>query len=317
MIAYLQTLGGTPTVTLQTKHHYNTARRTGRAPAPRRLRRQAQRRAQRQRAGAAGPSTARRQRLQLAAPPGRGSTMNILVVLAVVAVFGLLRFRRANLLMWALRLVGRDLRPPAIRVHGADSLLRHLDLHGHRLARDPGVRVLQPGAPRRGLRPARPVHDREAVHPAPRRNGRRHPGARGRERLRADERPARSRRSSRERFIRHRRPRSRFTTRRSISTPERTRSVHLETSNPAEFRKHVENGRQVYYRNCVFCHGDNMAGNGMFVHGLDPIPTNFADPGRSRCCARRFCSGGSPREARAFPRKAGPGTRRCRPGRSS
>jgi hypothetical protein len=54
---------------------------------------------------------------------------------------------------------------------------------------------------------------------------------------------------------------------------------HLETSNQAEFRKHVENGRQVYYRNCVFCHGDNLSGNGMFVHGLDPIPTNFADKG--------------------------------------
>jgi mono/diheme cytochrome c family protein len=54
---------------------------------------------------------------------------------------------------------------------------------------------------------------------------------------------------------------------------------HLETSNPDEFRQHVENGRQVYYRNCVFCHGDNLAGNGMFVHGLDPIPTNFADKG--------------------------------------
>ena len=52
---------------------------------------------------------------------------------------------------------------------------------------------------------------------------------------------------------------------------------HLETSNPAEFRKHVENGRRVYYRNCVFCHGDDLGGNGMFAHGLDPIPTNFAD----------------------------------------
>jgi mono/diheme cytochrome c family protein len=52
----------------------------------------------------------------------------------------------------------------------------------------------------------------------------------------------------------------------------------LEASNPAEFRKHVESGRRVYYRNCVFCHGDNLTGNGMFVHGLDPIPTNFADP---------------------------------------
>jgi hypothetical protein len=54
---------------------------------------------------------------------------------------------------------------------------------------------------------------------------------------------------------------------------------HLERSDPEEFRKHVENGRRVYYQNCVFCHGDNLAGNGMFVHGLDPIPTNFSDKG--------------------------------------
>jgi mono/diheme cytochrome c family protein len=52
---------------------------------------------------------------------------------------------------------------------------------------------------------------------------------------------------------------------------------HLETSNPEEFRKHVENGRRVFYENCVFCHGDNMSANGMFAHGLDPIPTNFHD----------------------------------------
>ncbi|HXW05817.1 MAG TPA: cytochrome c [Vicinamibacterales bacterium] len=53
----------------------------------------------------------------------------------------------------------------------------------------------------------------------------------------------------------------------------------LETSNPEEFRKHVENGRRVYYRNCFFCHGDDLTGSGMFVHGLDPIPTNFAASG--------------------------------------
>ncbi len=51
----------------------------------------------------------------------------------------------------------------------------------------------------------------------------------------------------------------------------------LEGSNPEEFRAHVENGRRTYYRNCVFCHGDDLSGNGMYVHGLDPIPTNFAD----------------------------------------
>jgi cbb3-type cytochrome c oxidase subunit III len=55
--------------------------------------------------------------------------------------------------------------------------------------------------------------------------------------------------------------------------------LELQTSNPDEYRKRVENGRRVYYRNCVFCHGDNLAGDGMFVHALDPIPTNFADAG--------------------------------------
>ncbi len=53
----------------------------------------------------------------------------------------------------------------------------------------------------------------------------------------------------------------------------------LESSNADEFRKHVEDGRRVYYRNCVFCHGDDLAGDGMFVHGLNPIPTNFTDKG--------------------------------------
>jgi len=53
--------------------------------------------------------------------------------------------------------------------------------------------------------------------------------------------------------------------------------LRLERSNAEEFRKHVEAGRKTYYRNCVFCHGDDLSGNGMFVHGLDPIPTNFTD----------------------------------------
>src|SRR6476646_9322009 len=35
----------------------------------------------------------------------------------------------------------------------------------------------------------------------------------------------------------------------------------LETSNPTEFRQHVENGRRVFYQNCVFCHGDTLSGN--------------------------------------------------------
>jgi len=53
----------------------------------------------------------------------------------------------------------------------------------------------------------------------------------------------------------------------------------LESTNPEEFKKHVQAGRKVYYENCHFCHGDNMAASGMFVHGLNPIPTNFTDQG--------------------------------------
>jgi mono/diheme cytochrome c family protein len=53
----------------------------------------------------------------------------------------------------------------------------------------------------------------------------------------------------------------------------------FETTNPDEFKKHVEAGRKVYYENCHFCHGDNLAGTGMFIHGLNPIPTNFTDQG--------------------------------------
>ena len=75
---------------------------------------------------------------------------------------------------------------------------------------------------------------------------------------------------------------------------------HLETSEPAEFRKHVEHGRQVYYRNCVFCHGDNLSANGMFVHGLDPIPTNFTDndPAASRDVSVLADLQGRPRTSR-------------------
>ena len=53
----------------------------------------------------------------------------------------------------------------------------------------------------------------------------------------------------------------------------------LEKSSPEEYKKHVAAGREVYYRNCHFCHGDDLAGDGMFVHGLNPIPTNFTDAG--------------------------------------
>jgi hypothetical protein len=82
--------------------------------------------------------------------------------------------------------------------------------------------------------------------------------------------------------------------------------LHLERSNTDEYRRHVENGRRIYYQNCVFCHGDTMAGNGMFVHGLDPIPTNFTDQGaiamfRDTFLLWRISKGGP-----GLPEEAGP-----------
>jgi len=53
----------------------------------------------------------------------------------------------------------------------------------------------------------------------------------------------------------------------------------LQGSDPAAFQAHLANGRRVYFRNCVFCHGDLMRGGGMYAHGLNPIPSNFQDAG--------------------------------------
>jgi hypothetical protein len=80
----------------------------------------------------------------------------------------------------------------------------------------------------------------------------------------------------------------------------------LETSNPEEFRKHVENGRRVYYRNCFYCHGDNMAGDGMFVQGLNPIPTNFRDSGTIPMLSETFLFWRIAKGGPGLPEEGGP-----------
>ena len=56
-------------------------------------------------------------------------------------------------------------------------------------------------------------------------------------------------------------------------------ALALQSSDPEKFKVHVAKGRETYYKNCHFCHGDAMAGDGMYAHGLNPIPTNFTDAG--------------------------------------
>jgi DMSO reductase family type II enzyme heme b subunit len=47
----------------------------------------------------------------------------------------------------------------------------------------------------------------------------------------------------------------------------------------ANFRKCVAEGGVIYIRNCVYCHGDNLDGNGHFAPAFNPRPANFTDPG--------------------------------------
>ena len=53
----------------------------------------------------------------------------------------------------------------------------------------------------------------------------------------------------------------------------------LKNKNPEEFNKAVQEGRAVYYKNCVFCHGDTLDGNGIYAYGLNPVPASFKDSG--------------------------------------
>ena len=258
VIAALQALGGTPTVTLQTTHRYSKG-----AAAP---------------AGLPNPPAPDNAPDKPQPLPRKEAqpTMKILVVVAVLAVFGGLRLRRTNLLVWAIAwwvgiyvLLRFGFSTPipssvvtlymgivtiAILAYMSSSEERREEVSRPLLSLMTDKRYtallaatvvalpalaaanvyfqmnvpLQPPFFPRTIHPASPpeitVHNK-AIH------------------IDAGDNPFRQ----------------------------------LETSNPEEFRKHVENGRRVYYRNCVFCHGDNLGGNGMFVHGLDPIPTNFAD----------------------------------------
>ncbi|MGH9342127.1 MAG: c-type cytochrome [Acidobacteriota bacterium] len=80
----------------------------------------------------------------------------------------------------------------------------------------------------------------------------------------------------------------------------------LEETNPEQFKQHVENGREVYYKNCFYCHGDNMSGNGMFAHGLNPIPTNFDDTGTIPALQESFLFWRISKGGPGLPEEGGP-----------
>jgi mono/diheme cytochrome c family protein len=56
----------------------------------------------------------------------------------------------------------------------------------------------------------------------------------------------------------------------------------LKARRPPEMEVNEQNlaaGRRLYYRNCMYCHGDYLDGKGHFAEALNPLPANFRDSG--------------------------------------
>ena len=56
----------------------------------------------------------------------------------------------------------------------------------------------------------------------------------------------------------------------------------LKATRPPEMAVNAENlaaGKRLYYRNCMYCHGDYLNGKGHFADALNPLPANFRDGG--------------------------------------
>jgi mono/diheme cytochrome c family protein len=43
----------------------------------------------------------------------------------------------------------------------------------------------------------------------------------------------------------------------------------------ANFKKHIEKGKRIYYQDCFYCHGDDLDGNGHFADAFNPRPLPF------------------------------------------
>lgn len=50
-------------------------------------------------------------------------------------------------------------------------------------------------------------------------------------------------------------------------------------SDGAPIERHYEEGKRIYYQNCLACHGDLLNGRGHYALGLNPEPADFQDVG--------------------------------------
>ncbi|MBW3535724.1 MAG: cytochrome c [Gemmatimonadetes bacterium] len=89
------------------------------------------------------------------------------------------------------------------------------------------------------------------------------------------------------------------TVRPTLAAPPSFRSVHPAPPSTITFRgetlrlaglenplrhegdpeAHFEEGKRIYYQNCMACHGDALRGDGHYAHGFNPAPLSFQDVG--------------------------------------
>ncbi|MBI4546053.1 MAG: cytochrome c [Gemmatimonadetes bacterium] len=85
----------------------------------------------------------------------------------------------------------------------------------------------------------------------------------------------------------------------TVSPPPSLRSIHPSNPGRIDFRgraitlaglenplradgsiaEDYQRGKQIYYQNCVPCHGDGLDGRGHYAHGFNPAPLDFTDNG--------------------------------------
>jgi len=69
----------------------------------------------------------------------------------------------------------------------------------------------------------------------------------------------------------------------SLKNPVRMNILKTMSTDPEQgwqqYLGTVQSGRDSYYQNCFYCHGDLLSGKGPYASGFNPLPANFQDVG--------------------------------------
>jgi mono/diheme cytochrome c family protein len=112
----------------------------------------------------------------------------------------------------------------------------------------------------------------------------------------------------------------------TVSAPPNLRSIHPAPPSEITFRgqrmvlagldnplrkegdlaEHIAVGKELYFQNCMPCHGDYLDGQGHFASGLNPLPLNFQDVGTIAQLTESFVFWRVAKGGPGLPREATP-----------